>query len=359
MALGSNEVRLLDLTNVYSSFRNQGKMREPVAILKITDSRGAVLDNGARKPGRQALGERGEQISYLITDMLSDNKAREYMFGPRNVMELPDGRPAAVKTGTSNDWRDAWAIGYTPDVTVGVWVGNSDATPMQEIAGVNGAGVIWRDLMDSYNQGRPIRQFEQPNGIIETLICTDTGSLASEACGNQMPEKFIAGTEPTVSDVQYQTVRVGGDGNCLAASYTPRDQVREVQFPLYPERFRDWARRAGVRTAPTEFCPPPAPTTPADAIAQITQPSASATITTTQLFVGGSARGAYTLDFGVGSAPESWTTLVDSPNAVSDGVLGVWPTDGLTPGDYTLRLRLKTPEGAPVESRVTVRVERP
>ncbi|MBC8163777.1 MAG: transglycosylase domain-containing protein, partial [Roseiflexaceae bacterium] len=114
MALGSNEVRLLDLANVYSTFRDSGSLRPTVSILRVTDSRGAVLDNGARTQPRQALGPQGQQIAYLISDMLSDNQARWYMFGRDNVMELPDGRPAAVKTGTSNEWKDAWAVGYTP-----------------------------------------------------------------------------------------------------------------------------------------------------------------------------------------------------------------------------------------------------
>src|SRR5215210_2503264 len=142
LVLGAGEVRLLDLTNVYNTIRNGGLKRDPVAILKVTNSRGEVLESARPTPGQPALGEHGQQIAYLLTDMMSDNLARQYMFGPGNVMELPDGRPAAVKTGTSNEWHDSWAVGYTPDITVGVWVGNSDNTPMQEVAGVNGAGTI-------------------------------------------------------------------------------------------------------------------------------------------------------------------------------------------------------------------------
>lgn len=356
MALGSNEVRLLDLTNVYSSFRDGGKQREPVAILRVTDSRGAVLDNGTRKPARQALGDHGEQIAYLITDMLSDNQAREYMFGPGNMMELPDGRPAAVKTGTSNEWKDAWAIGYTPEVTIGVWVGNSDATPMQEIAGVNGAGVIWRDLMDTYNRGRPVRPFQPPQGVVEAQICADTGALANAACRNPMAEHFVAGTQPAQSDISSQTVRVAGDGNCLAASYSPPAEVRVVEYPLYPDRFREWARRSGVAQPPTDYCPPPQ-STPDQAVATISLPQASATITATQVFVRGTARGSYTLDMGIGSDPQSFTPI-NVGDAVTSAVLGVWRTDGLAPGPYTLRLRVTTPEGVPVETRNLVNVAR-
>src|SRR5690606_12830949 len=90
MALGSNEVRLLDLTTAYNTFNNAGRYRPPVAILKVVNGRGEVLESWSAGPGRQVLGAQGEQISYLISNMLSDNNARHYMFGPNNVMEMPD-----------------------------------------------------------------------------------------------------------------------------------------------------------------------------------------------------------------------------------------------------------------------------
>jgi len=89
LVLGAGEVRLLDLTNVYNTIRNGGIKRDPVAILKVTNSRGEVLESARPTPGRPALGEQGQQIAYLLTDMLSDNVARQYIFGPGNVMELP------------------------------------------------------------------------------------------------------------------------------------------------------------------------------------------------------------------------------------------------------------------------------
>src|SRR5262249_40392085 len=141
--------------------------------------------------GRQVLGPKSEQIAYLITNILSDNVARQYMFGPDNVMQMPDNRPVAAKTGTSNEFRDSWALGYTPEVTIGVWVGNSDNTPMEEVAGSNGAGLIWRDLMLAYHGDRPHQPFPRPPGIVEATICADTGALASPACPRSIPELFI------------------------------------------------------------------------------------------------------------------------------------------------------------------------
>ena len=355
LVLGAGEVRLLDLTNVYNTLRNAGYRRDPTPILKVTNSRGEVLENITEAPGHQELGDHGEQIAYLLTDILSDNVARQYMFGPGSVMELPDGRPAAVKTGTSNDWRDSWALGYTRDVTIGVWVGNSDGAPMQEVAGVNGAGTIWRDLMDNYHAGRPILPFPEPPGITDVAICTDTGALASDACANQLKEHFVAGTEPQNSDVFFKTVKVAGDGSCLAASYSPPAEVREQRFPVYPAQFQEWAVAQGVPQAPTQYCPPPS-NTPNATLAQISSPASGAAITDTQVLVRGTARGGYTLDWASAAKPDAWQPLGEGALGVLDGILGVWRTTGLPAGEYILRLRIMTPEGLPIETKTAVRI---
>ena len=350
LALGAGEVKLLDLTNVYSTVANGGRARAPVSILRVTNGRGEILEQATLNDGRQVLGVNGQQLAYLITDILSDNVARQYMFGPGNVMELPD-RPAAVKTGTSNEWRDAWAVGYTPDITVGVWVGNSDNSPMQEIAGVNGAGVIWRDIMNVYNQERPVRAFVPPDGVVEASVCKDTGVVADAGCPNQVKERFVAGPEPKNSNVLVVTVKVGGDGSCLAASYTPKDQVREKRFVIYPPEYQNWAASTGQPQPPTQPCPPPPPTADTS-LARIAEPTANATITTTQALVRGMARGPYTLEFGAGAEPSTWQPITQGTE--SDGLLGIWPTADLPNGTYTLRLSVTSPEGVPIEARQQV-----
>lgn len=359
LVLGAGEVRLLDLTNVYSTISNAGREREPVAILRVTNARGAVLESVEAVPGRQVLGEYGEQIAYLLTSILSDNQARQYMFGPNNVMELPDGRPAAVKTGTSNDFRDSWAIGFTPDVTIGVWVGNSDATAMQEVAGANGAGLIWRDLMLSYHAGRPISQFHKPNKISDVTICAETGGLATPGCPTPMLEHFVAGTEPKTSDISLTTVRVAGDGSCLAAAYTPPAEVREVTYVVYPPEFHDYALRSGIPQPPRQYCLPPAPKPgqPGSAVAQISSPVDNAQLSPGQVLIRGTARGSYVLEVGLGRDPQLWQQLTSSANSISDGILGAWQTSGLPKGEYTLRLRVTTSDGVPADTRVVVHVK--
>jgi 1A family penicillin-binding protein len=342
MALGSNEVRLLELSAVYNTFRNQGRRTPPVAILKIVNSRGEVLERWQPQPGEQVLGSQGPQIAYLITSILSDNQARRFMFGANNVMELADGRPAAVKTGTSNDWRDSWAVGYTPNVTVGVWVGNNDNAPMQEIAGANGAGQIWRELMQRFHRSLPPQPFAVPANIVETPICALTGGRAGPACPDVRNELFVAGSGPQEIDITSRVVRVAGDGNCLAASYTPPEQIREVSYPIYPPEFQDWV---GAASPPTAYCPPPM----ADdqTLAMLRPVSASGVFTGTQLYVAGTVRAPYVLEVASGRMPadDEWRELNRGQGAIVDGLLGVWSTAGLEPGVYTLRLRVTTSEG--------------
>ncbi|MCS7289531.1 MAG: PBP1A family penicillin-binding protein [Roseiflexus sp.] len=359
LALGAGEVRLLDLTAVYNTFRNGGRYRPPIAILKVTNARGETLEIASDTPARQTLGDQGEQIAYLITDILSDNVARRYMFGRNNVMELPDGRPAAVKTGTSDEWRDSWTIGYTPDITVGVWVGNNDNSPMQEVAGSNGAGVIWRAIMERYHQGRPILTFEPPEGIREVMICADTGALAGDHCPRPIKERFVAGTEPRTSDVTLLTVGVSDDGKCLAASYTPPERVRRVTFVVYPPAFRAWAEANGIPQPPQQYCPPPEASAGREggSFARITQPITNTTVRSPLVYIRGAALGVYALDVAPGRDPiAGWRTIARG-EAIRDGVLGIWQTGEYAPGEYTLRLRVTSNEGVLIEQRVWVRLE--
>lgn len=352
MALGSNEVRLLDLTTVYNTFRNGGRYQKPAAILRVETSRGEVLERHAPGLEPQVLGNQGEQIAYLITSILSDNQARQAIFGAGNVMELPDGRPAAVKTGTSNEWRDSWAVGYTPGVTIGVWVGNNDNSPMQEVAGANGAGRIWRDLMLAYHQGQAPQPFPRPDGMVEREICAGTGTIPDTSCPTTVVEYFIAGMEPEPSHVSIRTVNVGGDGHCLAASYTPPGEIRPLSFAVYPPEFRDWAVRNGIPQPPTEPCPQPQ--SPDKAMALLMPVSDTGIVESGQVFISGTARAAYRLEIGNGHDPQSWYLLNQGSGGIQNGLLGSWITSGYAHGEYTLRLSVTTREGLVVEARQTV-----
>jgi membrane peptidoglycan carboxypeptidase len=197
LALGAKEVSLLALTGAYATFANQGVRVPPVSILEITDNQGHPMYkyDPNHPQGTRAV---SPQIAFLISSMLSDNKARYHEFGPGNPLEV--SFPAAAKTGTSNSFIDNWTMGYTPHVTVGVWVGNSDNSPMDNgVIGITGAGPIWHDVMEyvtQYEHYPPIG-FTPPSDVHQHAVSALTGLLPNP--GEQtVTDWFIDGTLPTI-----------------------------------------------------------------------------------------------------------------------------------------------------------------
>jgi membrane peptidoglycan carboxypeptidase len=194
LTLGGGDVSVLEMTGAFAVFANNGVRIPPVAILKITDSAGTVIDEYKPPQGEQVL--RPEHV-YLITSILSDYEARRPMFGAHPVINLPF--QAAAKTGTTNDFRDNWTLGYTPDLAVGVWVGNADYTPMQNTTGLTGAAPIWANFMTyavPQITGGKLTAFQRPNGIIDKVICAVSGTEPSQWCPQQRQEVFAADQPP-------------------------------------------------------------------------------------------------------------------------------------------------------------------
>lgn len=178
LALGTAEARLTDMTNAYAAFAKQGDQYPISTIGEIKDK----FDNTVYKNKPKAKRVMSKEASFIISSILADEKARAPLAGTKfNI-----GRPAAVKTGTTNDERDAWTIGYTPQVAVGVWVGNNDNTPMKGVGGSLGAGPIWRSTITSFMKNTKVEQFKVPAGVIQTSVCNSTSS---------QQEYFIRGTE--------------------------------------------------------------------------------------------------------------------------------------------------------------------
>jgi len=360
VALGAGEVRLLDLVAAYTTFANRGYARPPVALLRVTTNQGETLHSAMPTPGTPVFGQRSPQIAALITDILSDNAARAPIFGEENVMRLPGDRPAAVKTGTSNDFKDSWAVGYTPDLVAGVWVGNSDNTPMQEVAGANGAGQIWRAVMEQHHAALPTAPFDRPEGIVELPICAATG-LPANGCADQVLERFLAELPPSDDGDHYITVTVGGDGSCLATDQTPLAERRVAVFLQPPSDARDWAVAAAVPQAPAVPCALPGrqaaiTESTAPAVAAIISPRASERVSGS-ISVWGSAAGPYILSAGEGPAPVAWTNVAAGVGGVNNALLGNWTPNGLTPGSYTLRLQVALPGNPQQEQRVTIKLD--
>ncbi len=143
LTLGGGEVTPLELTTAYNTLASGGRYYPPVSVLKITDADGRVLEEFLPNPGEQVV---DPSLVAIISDMLSDDRARQAIWGLNSPLKL--SLPAAVKTGTTNDWRDAWAAGYTPFVTVGVWTGNNNNEPTAKVESLAGGGIIWRNVME-------------------------------------------------------------------------------------------------------------------------------------------------------------------------------------------------------------------
>lgn len=188
LVLGTGEVRLTELTGVYAMFANHGKKNDVTAILSITNKRGESVYEYTPQ-NKQVI---SPQVSFLISSILSDNSARAEVFGST----LNISRTAAVKTGTTENYRDALTVGYTPQLAVGVWVGNNDGTPMDQIAGSLGAAPIWRQLMEEFHQEKPEIAFEPPENVIAVSVCSYNGLLARSDMSGKI-EYFLSGTQPT------------------------------------------------------------------------------------------------------------------------------------------------------------------
>ena len=194
LALGSSEVTLLDLAAAYGVFANQGRRVEPRFITRITDNQGAVTDDSAPQSERVISPE----TAYLITSMMQS--VIDHGTG-RRAKEI--GRPAAGKTGTTNDMNDAWFIGYTPQLLAGLWVGFDEKHTLGKgETGGHVAAPIWERFMERALENQPILDFPVPPGIGFVLINKHTGQRALPGDENALLECFRRGTEPKVAAAQ-------------------------------------------------------------------------------------------------------------------------------------------------------------
>ena len=211
LTLGGGEVTLLDMTTAYSTFARMGHLIPPASILKVVDNQERVLYQYTPPQPQLVM---NPAVAYIITDMLSDEPARIPAFGPNSPLKLT--QPAAVKTGTTNDYKDNWTLGYTPYMTVGVWVGNADNTAMINSTGVTGAAPIWHDFFETVfktpevlevlrpGPGAPLQQtFVRPPGVVEAEICA-----IGPTCARKERELFLTEAKPPKDDPAWQVVNV-------------------------------------------------------------------------------------------------------------------------------------------------------
>jgi membrane peptidoglycan carboxypeptidase len=205
--IGAGEMTLREITSAYQVVANMGKRVEPTMLLKVVDRDGNVVKDWSQPEAREVL---QPQVAWVMTDILKDmtDPNGSPIFGSWTHI----GRPAALKTGTTDDIRDVLAIGYVPQLLTAVWMGNSDNTEMFGISSAMGPGVLWKEYMQHAmaHLKLPVAWYDRPGGIVDRVVCakpgmfggSGSGLLPSPACpgGWRVTEKFVAGTEPKTDD---------------------------------------------------------------------------------------------------------------------------------------------------------------
>ena len=353
LTLGGGETTLFDLTYAYGVFANSGIMAgtpvpfdqrrpgyrtlAPTLILRVETREGEVLWEYGQGTtfGQNPVVE--PALTYLMNDILSDEEARVPSVGANSAMQL--SRPAAVKTGTTNDYRDTLAVGYTPQIVTGVWVGNTDNSAMVDLPAIEGAAPLWKAVLEYAHLGKPVQTWQRPEDVVEVVVCEPSGMLPTEYCPTTVTEVFKRGTEPTHPDTVYQPFRINIETGLLATVYTPAERVREEVFMVLPPEAADWLREAGIPQPPDEYDAISAPSISGDVAIIAPAPF---TYVRGAVPIRGNARGPnaayYRLDYGVGINPTEWTQIGTNHDAPrSNAELEIWDARQLN-GLYSLRL---------------------
>jgi 1A family penicillin-binding protein len=265
LVLGGGEVKLVDLTSAYAVMANQGtagyseKNRNgtfttSTSLLEVRDRKGKVLDK-YKSSDREVF---SKDLAYQISNVLSDDAARAPQFGRGGPLTLP-GREAAAKTGTTDSFRDAWTVGYVPQLAAGVWIGNNDNSPMNRVGGSLGAAPIWNEYMERALEGSPAQKFERPSGIKDVKVDKLTGLLPAaggatkteiftndNAPRDKSPVKTNASDacKPEVSITSPSAGEVEAGRVTIQAQATSQIGIKQVEFTV------DGNSVATVETAP-------------------------------------------------------------------------------------------------------------
>ncbi len=367
LTLGGGDVSLLELTGAYAIFANQGRRVVPYSIERIEDHSGNVVYQHEAPAAEQVI---SRDHAFLISSILSDNKARTPAFGANSILRLPFS--AAVKTGTTNDFRDNWTLGYTPDIAIGVWIGNADYTPMSNISGVTGAAPLWANVMqwtvDYYWGGDP-SLFAQPDAVQEQVICAASGASPSANCPGETRELFADGQPPLdKKDDLWKEVEVDTWTN-LKASSACSEYVEEkltinvsdkwaIKWLTGNDTGKAWAKDMGFSTplvfTPQEECSADSPRPTVlfvgledDGKVTTQQLDIYAVVNATKNFE------KFKLQYGVGNNPSKWKTLMSSEEQYTQPkhLIG-WNVYEADATRITLRIYLESTKGTFAEKRI-------
>lgn len=377
-ALGANDVRLIDMMRAYSTIANGGVAAPLYAIERITetiDGRAVEVPMEARPAGVQAI---SPQVAYLLQNILSDDQARANEFGLRSNMTLerlgiPTLNRVAAKTGTTNNNRDLWAMGFTSNTVVGVWLGTFDNAPTFNTSGFLSAAPLWNRVMEAAIDGRPVNEFRNPGGVVVVNVCRDTGALADDSCVNRTTELAIQNQLPPPADQGFvQTLQIDSwtgmranewcQENILVQTFASIDNSFAVNWINSTTQGQQYAQRLGL---PLPMAAPPQaacqqgmslPTI------RLNNPTDNQTLTGTvtitgQVFASDLSR--YQLEYAPISSPENFQIIGSfstEQHQTGGSTLGTWDTTVVPNGTYILRLAAFSNSGGFIYRPVQVNV---
>ena len=374
VALGGGEVTLLELTGAYTVFANEGRYLPPRSILKITDHQGNPVYEASEPLYENVL---NTEYAFQISSILSDDYARTLGFGTGSILNL--SFPAAVKTGTTNDYRDNWTVGYNRKIAVGVWVGNADNSPMTGSTGVTGAAPVWKNVMEGAAALYPeIRegQFVRPAGITDMVVCTATGTLPDEDC-RQLKWEMFANYQPPLSasaGLVRQLYYDSWSGKLASAECAANAQVKKFLNISEPEvkawikgtpDGRTWAEK--IRAADLDFIPegdvlmPPCNTP----VLELVSPAEGIVITDDHIDIAAAVYSPdgiydYSVEFAPAAHPDSWRIIQNGmrqPHYIPEKICE-WYLWDLENGEYRVRIRMNRDNLRYFEKIHSVRLER-
>ncbi|MCD4687315.1 MAG: penicillin-binding protein, partial [Anaerolineae bacterium] len=360
VALGAQDVQLFELTAAYAMLANEGRKVDPYSIIMIEDGDQNVIYQATASQGEQVV---DPEYAYLITDILTDTEARASTFGYGAPMNLAGGRPAAAKTGTSNDSKDVWTLGYTPQLAVGVWIGNTENEPMYNpgartpyLTGYLGAAPLWNKIMETAHATLPVQPFSPPPGVFQDTVCADSGTQPSAGCETRTTTEIFAVNAPpppAEGDI-FQTLQVDTFTDTLATAdcmefaetrtYLVLDDPFAYDWINSTAEGQNWANERGIETPvqqpPTATCDP-----------NVQRPYVTITFPMENTTVSGvlDVRGTiimpdfylYEIRYGIGHNPDQFSPpLVTQsvPKTDTNALLGQLDTNSLANGPYTLQL---------------------
>jgi hypothetical protein len=354
-------VRLDRLTAAFGVLANRGVQAgavsdeqgvvEPSTILSVQSPEGDVLYQA--RPGRRSVISEG--LAFLLNDILSDEAARLKLYGPGSPLQV--GRPVASVVGATST--DTWAVGYTPDIVVGTWVGADAGETMTGVHALNGAAPIWHALLRYASRDTAPTDWPVPPDVSELEVCDPSGYLPTPYCPQVVREVFLSGTEPTHSDTLYRPFRINRETGRLATYFTPLDKIDEVVYFVPPPEAEAWAEAEGLEAPPNEYDRIDVPGT-VRSDARLTAPGFFDVVNGTVEVVGtaaGEGFASYRLDVGEGLDPQAWLQVGEvQESPVRSGRLGRWDTSAVD-GAAILRLSVVLQDGTVETAAVPLTVD--